>query len=834
MLRSAFPRTGVASTSQLALLGGGGSWSAVPSSCRAPQLAPRRWSLASSRSRGRGGASRSARLFGAGLVAAGFVALRSCRIGRGSVLTAHQSRRMVACKAGGDAAAAPPVAEKQPHTVLVGRVENETRGKSPMDPPKQVEDPYFWLRDDTRSKPEVLDHLKAENAYTDARTSHLTAFRDELYAELRSHQQEADEEYPMPRGAFEYYKRHAEGLSYAIHCRRPAGGGAEQTLLDENQLAEGREYCVVSDVEASPQQKLVAFTADFTGYETYDLYVREIGSDAGVVLAPEVKDIAGFAWGAGDDTDIYYLTLDEAHRPNAVWRHVIGTPQSADVRLFLEDDDLFNVDVRRSRDGSTVLVESESTETSEVHYIDLEGGDGTSLRCIRGRQPGVRYLVEPAKGKFYVVTNEGRQLNSVLRTCAIGEDVAWEPILLPSADGGASEALPHSETRSLSYVYAFADFVAITGREDGLSQIWVIRGSELHRVEWPDAAYACGVDGRSEYTSAKMRVRYSTLVQPPTDMLYDVAGRALETLRVKPVPNYDPSLYATARLHARAADGTEIPISLLWRRDSYKQPGSDGAADDASPRRLHLVSYGSYGISEEPSFSMTRLPLVDRGMVYALAHIRGGGEMGRWKWYEEGGKYLSKKNTFTDFIACAEHLLKGGWVTSAEHMSIEGRSAGGLLMGAVLNMRPDLFRAAVAGVPFVDVLVTMCDPSIPLTCGEWEEWGNPNEERYFEYMKSYSPIDNVREEVYPSILITAGLHDPRVAYWEPAKYAQVLRERRTNPTDDGREVLLKMDLGAGHFSASDRYKYLKELSFDQSWLLAQLGLADTRPPQSAL
>lgn len=732
----------------------------------------------------------------------------------------------------------PPIAERKPHEVAIGKVDHQNRGASPMDPPMTINDPLFWLRDDSRSNPDVLKHLRAENEYTEARTAYLHEFREKLYGEHRAHLQETDKDYPLPLGDFEYFKRTEEGKSYKIHCRQPRGGGTEQVLLDENKLAEGKAYCGVEDVEPSPTHQLVAFTADFVGYETYNLYIKsmsiESGEDIGQDMEPELRDVADFAWGAADDSELFYVTFDDAHRPYAVWRHVLGRPQDEDQRLLLENDELFNVGVRRSRDGTLVIVTSESTETSEVHYVDISRPGDRELCCVRKREAAVRYSVEPQNSQLYIITNKGDLKNQVLRTCKLGQS-DWEPVYAKTSSGAdedvedeqaASEVLPHSEIRSLDDVFAFKTFIAITGRENGLAQVWVLEKNSLHRVQWPDASYWCGVQADAEFHSEKLRLQYSTLVLPLTDVAYDVQARKSEVLRTRPVPNYDPTAYATARVHATASDGTPIPISLLWQKDLRTAPSEGGL-----PGPVHLYGYGSYGISMEPSFSSSRLPLVDRGVVYAVAHVRGGGEMGRWKWYEEGGKYLQKRNTFTDFVACADLLLSDGWTDGPRNLSIEGRSAGGLLVGAVLNLRPELFGAAIAGVPFVDVLITMCDPSIPLTCGEWEEWGNPNDSKFFDYMRSYSPVDNVTSKSYPALLITAGLHDPRVAYWEPAKYAQVVRERRTNQENDGKDVLLKMDLETGHFSASDRYRYLRELAFDQAWLLAQLTLG---PDESRL
>jgi len=692
-----------------------------------------------------------------------------------------------------------------------------------VDPPAKWEDPLFWLRDDSRSQPEVLEHLRAENAYTNRSTMHLQGFSRTLQSELLSYLDEAHEGFPLPMGAYEYYTRTEQGRSYLIHCRRPRGGNSstEEVLLDENALGEGLEHFSVAQVEVSPTEQLGAFSADFSGSETYDLYLFQPGSPPPHGAEPELRDIGGFEWGSADGSDLFYTTYDEAWRSHCAWRHVLGRPQEEDERLYIEDDRLFYVDVRRSSDGQLMFVTVSSGETSEVHFLRLgAGGAGAGpLELVRPRQTGVQYSVSHRRGVLYLVTNEGGLRNNALRQCRLGDCSELEPVRLP----GGREVLPHDAGRYLGSVQAFDKWLVLEGREDGLSQIWVLEGSSdvtsAHRVEWPDAAYSCGVVSAADFASPVLSLRYATLVLPYSEVLYHISERRLETVWTSPVPNYDHSLYATGHLQAEAPDGTLIPISLLWRRDVRGPPvnGTGGGA-------VHLYGYGSYGVPMDPAFNSQHLTLVDRGVVYAIAHVRGGGEFGRWKWYEEGAKYLNKKNSFLDFVACAQHLLATGWA-SPGRLSVEGRSAGGLLVTAALNIRPDLFTAAVAAVPFVDVLETMSDPSIPLTIPEWEEWGNPNSERYFEYVESYSPINNIRRQPYPSVLITGGLYDPRVPYWEPTKYAQVLREKRTNLDSDGKKVLLHVNLNAGHFSFSGRYEELEQVAFEQAWLLSELGLA---------
>jgi len=435
---------------------------------------------------------------------------------------------------------------------------------------------------------------------------------------------------------------------------------------------------------------------------------------------------------------------------------------------------------------------------------------------VEPRAFGVLYSVDHTGGWFVVTTNADGAKNFQLLVAPLaspGRD-NWRP--LPTASEGV-EPFVYDPARMVGTTLCFEETIAVFGRQEGLTQLWLLQleGGALaswHRVQFPEAAFAVHPDTNKEYAADRLRVRYSSLVTPQCTLEYALRDRTFTTLKEKEVPGYDRSLYACVRTAAVARDGSEVPLSIVYRSDLRKQK--------SGPQPLFLYAYGSYGSCMEPSFVANRLPLLDRGVVYAVAHIRGGGEMGR-HWYEDQGKYLTKMNTFVDFCDCAEHLVRAGWCT-ADQLAIEGRSAGGLLMGAVLNLRPDLFKVALAGVPFVDLMATMCDPSIPLTVGEWEEWGNPNEERFYDYLMSYSPINNVARQAYPAILITAGLNDPRVAYWEPAKWTALLREHKT----DSNPLLLKTDMGAGHFSASDRYKHLKERAFELAFVLDQLGLAD--------
>ncbi|KAJ1452666.1 prolyl oligopeptidase [Pelagophyceae sp. CCMP2097] len=712
-----------------------------------------------------------------------------------------------------------PAAKKVPHVVQFGVVDGESRGTNPMDPPRTMVDDYFWLRDDTREDEAVLAHLREENAYTEAATADLDAFRETLYAEMLSHVKEDDATFPYLEGGWLYFSRTMKGSAFKQYVRRLPGAGAEEAVyLDVNVVAttlEHPEQCDVNEIEVSPGGGLFAFTVDDTGRETYDVVVRRFG-EAGDV--DRITETAGsVAW--ADDATFFYTRHDETHRPHQVWRHTLGDDASNDALVFEDLDDLFNVVCWRELDGSMVVIQTESKETAELHFVPTTDPTRAPTLALAKRF-GVQFDFcshAPSKSVFCTTNDAGKKNRELLVADVLdgpnGPSVGpWRPLLVTG--GGA--VLPHCAARSLERPHAFQGHVVVEGREGGFTQIWTVPlasgggGAEAaapaKRVAFEDDAYDVDFGANAEFDAVALRLRYSSMTSPTRTLAYDLEAATLETLKVDFVPNYDQSLYETRRIECPSRDGeTVVPVTLFYRKDS-------GCVD----RAVHLYGYGAYGACMDPSFRATRLALVDRGVVYAIAHVRGGGEMGFHAWYEQGGKYLTKKNTFFDFVDCAKHLRDTG---VANQISIEGRSAGGLLVGTAVNLAPELFTACVAGVPFVDLMVTMCDPSIPLTSEEWEEWGNPNEEEYFDYMRDYSPMDNVQPVNYPQMLLVSGLNDPRVAFWEPTKWAARLRDSVANPE----AVLLKMDLAAGHFSANDRYRYLRELAFDYAWLLNAIG-----------
>ena len=710
----------------------------------------------------------------------------------------------------------PPVAKKIPHEVHFGINPinlSEARGEIPMNPPKVSIDPYFWLRDDTRSKEEVLSHLHGENAYCEQEMSKLKGLQEELYTEILSHLQETDEDVPYKRGKFMYYSRTQTGLAYKIRCRKLEG--VEQIVLDENEVGKGHEYSVVSSVEPSPDHTLVAYAVDYNGYETYSLKIKDI--EANTHLPDEIEEISGdITWGS-DKSTLFYLKMDAEHRPHELWMHVLGTSIDEDILVHSEANQMFWMGIDKTQSDRFLVIQSGSKETDECHVIDLQGVIGgeahknaiKAKKCIREREFGVRYEVEHHMNKFYITTN----INGCKNNKLVSVDV---DSVLKSTKKPWIDVKPYDKTVQIEGVLPFQKFLAIFGREAGFEQVWIANADKSStgawkRCPWPEAVYSVWAGNNHEFATTSLRLGYSSLVTPKQVLEMDLETGDVKILKQQPVPGYQKENYDCCRIEATASDGkTKIPISMVYKK------GNDPRTGISRPTLLY--GYGSYGACMDPTFDFKRSALLDRGIVYAIAHIRGGGEMGR-PWYEDEGKYLTKRNTFTDFGDCAKHLIANK-MTTTDQLATIGRSAGGLLMGGITNMYSDLFKAIIADVPFVDLMNTMCDPTIPLTVTEWEEWGNPNEEKYYDYMMSYSPYDNVEKKKYPAMLVTAGLNDPRVAYWEPAKWVAKIRDLKEN--SDETPLYLKTDMSAGHFSASDRYKYIKETAFEYSFIIDQI------------
>ena len=654
-------------------------------------------------------------------------------------------------------------------------------------------DDYFWLRD--RNSPEVTSYLEAENDYTQEMMKDTEELQQTLYDEMVARTKEDDASVPARKADYYYYTRREKGQNYAIHCRKQGSLDAEEEIiLDENELAQEHDYFRVGIFSVSPDHNTLAYSVDTNGGESYALRFKDLSD--GRDLAEIIEDTYySFSWG-NDNRTVFYTRIDAAHRPDRLFRHELGTDPSDDVLVFQEKDDAFFMWVHKTRSGRYILMGLESNVTSEFRYLDADNPSG-EFRMVEPRKQDVEYDVEHQGDRFYIRTNQD----------AVNFKLMSAPVTDPSAQNWG-EVIPYDDDVMITGIAAFADFLAISQRIGGLPVVIIrsIAGDE-RKIEVQEPVYDIGLGDNREFESDTLRYEYSSGVTPHSVFDYDVNNRTRELKKETEVLGYDRTNFETSRIHATAPDGTNVPISLVFRKGAL----------DHGPAHVLLMGYGSYGISMDVGFRSNQVSLLERGVVIATAHVRGGGEMGR-RWHDNG-KYMHKTNTFTDFIACAERLIDAGY-TTPENFAATGGSAGGLLMGAVTNMRPDLFRAVIAHVPFVDVLTTMLDETLPLTVGEWEEWGNPNQEDYYHYMKSYSPYDNVEAKAYPDMLITAGLNDPRVSYWEPAKWSAKLRDMKTGDN----VLLLKTNMGAGHGGVSGRYEQFKEIAFEYAFILKRLGL----------
>ncbi|MGC9197312.1 MAG: S9 family peptidase [Acidobacteriaceae bacterium] len=696
---------------------------------------------------------------------------------------------MTSLKATPSAAAAPPIAECEPTSTQIHGTE--------------LRDPYAWMRQ--KDAPRVQAYLEAENAYTAAAMSGTEELQKKLYDEILSHIKEDDASLPYRDGAWEYLTRTEKGKQYPRFCRQPVGKPEEETvILDVNQLAEGRPFMDVGTMSVTPDGRLLAYTTDDTGFRQYRLAIKDL--QTGALLEDTAERVGTLAW-ASDSATLFYSTEDEqTKRHDRVFRRVLG---SSPVEVFHEADERFNVGVGRTRDRQFVVLETGSHTTSEVWLLPAAEPD-TPFRLVAGRIDDEEYDVDHREGYLYIRTNRGAEQFRLMRTPVTDtEREHW------------SEVLPERSEAPLDDVDLFRDFLVAGYRERGLPLLRVYAlnseglAGEHHDIRFPDPAYEADGDVNKDFTATTYRYAYQSLVRPPSIFEWDVATQESRLLKEHEVPGgFDASRYASERLWFPAQDGVEVPVSLVYRKDLFVK-------DASAP--LYVYGYGSYGHALPLGFSPTRLALLDRGLVMAYAHIRGGGELGD-PWHD-AGKMMQKRNTFTDFIAAVEFLLREGY-GDPHRVAIEGGSAGGLLMGAVVNMRPDLFRVVLSHVPFVDVMNTMLDATLPLTVAEYEEWGNPNEKLAFDYMLSYSPYDNLRARAYPSMLVKTSWNDSQVMYWEPAKYVARLRTLKTNNTP----LLLQVNMDAGHGGSSGRYDYLKEIAFDDAFLLRELGVETCTAP----
>jgi oligopeptidase B len=656
-------------------------------------------------------------------------------------------------------------------------------------------DPYYWLRD--RQDPAVRAYLEAENAYTDSVTAPTEALRETLYREIVGRVQETDSSAPTFFKGWWTYTRTVEGLEYEIYCRRHGSMDApEEVLLDANELAKAHDYFDLGYVERSPDENVVAYAADIDGSELHVLRFRDLGR--GADLEDTIIGVYyGSAWSA-DSRTFFYVKPDAAMRPYQVWRHRLGTRSEQDVLVVQEDDERFELTVELTKSERYILISSGSQETSEWRVLAADDPEAEPA-IVEQRRTGIEYSVDHQEDRFLILTNDGaRNFRLMAAPLSSPRRATW------------TEIVPERPGVRLNFTDVHRNHIVLGQRSDGLQRLEVLDclSGELHVVEQTDATYTAFPGSSPSYDSVVMRFFYTSLTAPFSAVDYDMGTRRRTIVKQQPVRGgYDVADYVTERLWAMAPDGVRVPMSLVYR-NGLQRDGSNPAL---------LYGYGAYEISIDPMFDPARLSLLDRGFVFAIAHIRGGGEMGR-EWYEDG-KYLHKRNSFTDFIACAEHLVKERY-TNSQRLAIRGRSAGGLLMGAALNMRPDLFACAVAQVPFVDALTTMLDDKLPLTVNEYEEWGNPADPEYYRYMKSYSPYDNVHPADYPAMLVTAGWTDPRVSYWEPVKWVAKLRTLSAGE----RPLILKTQM-TGHAGPSGRYESWREEAFVMAFVLSQLEAA---------
>jgi oligopeptidase B len=663
-----------------------------------------------------------------------------------------------------------------------------------------VTDDYRWLH--KKENPEVIAHLNAENAYTEAMTADIKPLSDKLFAEIKGRMQEVDLSVPTRRGDYYYYLRFEAGKQYAIHCRRRADAklayddkAPEEVLLDQNTLAEGQKFFAVGAYMVSPDDSLLVYTTDTTGYRQYKLNVKDLKT--GKLLTDSAERVTTLTWAADNKTLFFVQEDPTTKRSDRLFRMKLG---SAPVQVYHEPVEQFSMAVRTTRDRKFVQLNFYATDTSETRLLPADQPNG-AFRPVLGREKGHRYDLEHRNGVLYIITNKD----------AKNFRVVTAPIATPGPRHW-KELVRHDKDVLVENAEVFRDYMVVSEKNKALNRlrIYDLKTKAWKTVQFDDPVYLARPGGTPEFTATRYRLSYESPVTPPTVLDVDMGTGARTVLkRQEVVGGHDPSRFESRRLWVTARDGVKVPLWAVYK----KGVKFDGSAP------LLLYSYGSYGISTEATFSISRLSLLERGVIYVQAHIRGGTDMGEG-WHDDG-MLMKKKNTFTDFIDSADYLVKEKW-TRPDRLIIQGGSAGGLLMGAVVNMRPDLFRAVHAAVPFVDVMNTMMDATLPLTTGEYLEWGNPNDKAAYDYMRSYSPYDNIERKAYPAMLVTTGLNDSQVMYWEPAKYVAKLRAHKT----DSNPLLLKTNMGAGHGGASGRYEAVREGAFNYAWMLSQWGIRE--------
>lgn len=680
-------------------------------------------------------------------------------------------------------AAEPPRAKKVPH-----RLEKHGQVRT---------DDYFWLKE--RSNPEVLAYLKAENDYTEAAMKHTEGLQQKLFEEMKGRIKQDDSTVPFKYGGYYYYKTFRTGGEYPVFARRRgAPGGPEEVLLDVNELAKGKAFCSVKFPAIRPDHKMIAYAMDTGGRRFYDVYFKDL--ETGKTLAEKIEKTAGnLAW-ANDDRTLFYVKQDtETLRWERVFAHELGV--AADREVYYEADETFEVSLSKSNTDKYIFLRSGATLSTEYRLIDADA-PAEAPRVFQPRLPGLEYDIEDGGGKFYVLNND-KARNFKVSVCFSTETAkaAWVDIL------------PHREDALVEYIDVFENWLVLKERENAQGRLRVFNrtdGKDFY-IDFPEAAYLADLGENFEYRADTLRVGYESMTTPDSVYDIDLLTREKKLMKRQEVlGGFRPEDYAADRLWITARDGEKVPVTLVYKKTLDLKSGRNP---------LHIYSYGSYGYSSDPYFSSIRLSLLDRGFICAIPHIRGGTELGR-RWYEDG-RQLRKKNTFYDFIDATRALIEKGY-TSPAHIYAEGGSAGGLLMGAVANMAPEIYHGILAGVPFVDVVTTMLDPDIPLTTGEYDEWGNPNIKEYYDYILSYSPYDNVARKAYPNLLVTTGLNDSQVQYWEPAKWAAKLRDLKT----DKNLLLLRTDMDTGHGGKSGRFESLKLTALEYAFMLDLEGIKE--------
>ncbi len=678
----------------------------------------------------------------------------------------------------------PPDAEKKPHEIT-------THGDTRVDN-------YYWMRD--RENPKVIEYLEAENEYADAMMAHTEDLQEKLFDEIVGRIKETDESVPYFDNGYYYYTRYEEGKEFPIYCRREGSMDAEEEiLLDVNEKAEGYDFYQATGLSVSPDNKMLAFGADTVGRRRYPIHFKDLTT--GEILDESIPvTTGGSVWGNDSET-LFYTTRDyNTLRADKIHRHKVGDDPDDSELVYYEEDNTFRVGVSRTKSREYIMIVSSHTLSTEYRYLDADNPGG-EFTLFQPRERDMRYSVDHHGDNFYIVTNMDAPNFRLMKT----------PVNRTGKENW-QDVIPHRDDVLLSGIEIFTDHLVVSERKDGLTQLRVMEwdGDEDYYLEFEEEAYTVRTSRNPDIDTDVLRFSYTSLTTPSSIYDYNMNTGERELLRQdEGLGDFEPDDYEARRYFATADDGTEVPISLVFRKGTE--------LDGNNP--LLLDGYGSYGSSRDPSFSSVRLSLLDRGFVYAIAHIRGGQEMGR-HWYDEG-KLLNKKNTFTDFIACTEFLIENNY-TNPDLMFAQGGSAGGLLIGAVINMRPDLYRGVISRVPFVDIVTTMLDESIPLTTFEYDEWGNPNDPEYYEYMLSYSPYDNVEEKDYPAMFVTSGLHDSQVQFWEPTKWVAKLRDKKT----DDNPLLLRTNMEAGHGGAAGRYQRYRETAELYAFLLDLAGISE--------